>query len=432
VRLLTRDAVVDVDTESLHLRVTLPSGRVIHLGALRAGLEALLSIAERQLDLGQCSAVDQSSIIEAVYAALRRSAARAGQVLGPVEIGVSKFEATPLIYSFGFLADHHLLDDARRSRACRLAIARVEDAQPDDLPFPEQADRCVEQLRRWHGLYRSKGSAKRSVNRTLAAFGDVASAHALWGLRRVTLTQPLPSLEHLEVLGSLGAVASRCPGLAGLVALVADAPAPELNRSLEKVMLQSFAESLGAISPPHLLAEVMAAVEVEGNEDLERCVDRAIEATHARLTPGQQVARPPIPLPSWEGYTFLATTEAIKEEGRRMRHCVGLFCGEAIRGQYFFFHVEQGGLQATVTLDPQGQIVESLGPDNSHNLLTRAAARRLAAWGWGFRTPERLRPAAREARERIERWEQGGDSCFPGIPPEMVIWASGQDVPTGV
>jgi hypothetical protein len=75
----------------------------------------------------------------------------------------------------------------------------------------------------------------------------------------------------------------------------------------------------------------------------------------------------PIALPPDPRVRALTTAGALREEGRRMRHCVAAYVAKAYRGASFFFHVACDGNEATVELDGGGTVVQTSGPCNGWN-----------------------------------------------------------------
>lgn len=426
-RLLGQNRVIDINTEALQLWITVPDSASLKLGCLRSALENIMVSTANHLGHDRRNAHQEHLIKQAVYASLRRSAARADTKLGLLESRISKIHETPLLYSFPVLSNHYLLMDARRFLPCRVAIAHVEDTHANELPFPEVAERCGESLRRWRGLFRAPTAAKRAVNKTLSSFGEYASPQALWGLRNVPLSQPVASIEHLEVLGFLGNAQRRCPCLPELVRCMERVSLAELRQGIEQIAIAPLAATSPLDSLPHLFAEVIAPLDVDDNTGFGDIIVQAL-AHHSTTSSSGDVALPPIPLPQWEGYRFLDTKAAIEREGRWMDHCVGLYAEHAAKGQYYIFHVASPPYQATVALDRHGLVVDAKGPHNELNPLVYKAQTKLAKWGKGFAKTDHAKASLKKLRARAA----GDDFCFANMSPQTVIWMSGQTIPPGV
>jgi hypothetical protein len=97
---------------------------------------------------------------------------------------------------------------------------------------------------------------------------------------------------------------------------------------------------------------------------------------------------PPITLPTDSAITFLASAEAIFNEGASMGHCIATYAETAVRGQCYLFHVDYQNTQASVMVDIYGKAVQSYGPHNTITPASEYGARMLSAWGIAFPPPE--------------------------------------------
>ncbi len=411
---------LDVDASSHALIVEAPASGVWELGASRAGVGQVLVLARDELAVGRLDSDDSRAVIDGVVGALRRAAESAGVCAHDVERGVSEIRATPLVHAAGFLDAPYLRKDAERFRACRVAIACVEEDHDDD-GTPEHADAVVERLARWRDLFAHGGKATRAVNATLARFGETAAADALWGLRNVPLTRPAASAEHVAVLGALGAH-PRAPRLLAHMALVEAAPAGTLADAAALAV-----ESFGLppnIDPCHALAEMLASVpNARDVRSFSALINLAVDWWSASYPDETETVLPPIPLPDLPGFTFLKTFGEIIAEGRAMRHCVASRRLEALAGKAFLFHVDVADGEATVQVDEHGHVVEARGPKNVDSAAVRYARTVLGAWGRAFwaarfdidaptaRLPPALLPSSSEplltVRECIDAYRRG-------------------------
>lgn len=112
-----------------------------------------------------------------------------------------------------------------------------------------------------------------------------------------------------------------------------------------------------------------------------------------------RLAQPPVALPPQPEIRLIATVDDIRQESIEMNHCVATYADEAISGECYLFHVDYRGEQATIQLDPDGEIVQASGPRNGHNLAVRWGKRQLKRWGDSIPTgarPRLFRPALRQ------------------------------------
>lgn len=119
----------------------------------------------------------------------------------------------------------------------------------------------------------------------------------------------------------------------------------------------------------------------------------------------QEVARPPIALPTTAGVQFLATVADLAVEGRMMCHCVAGYAERAVHGHCYLFHVEKDEEMATVEVSPYGKVMQASGPLNGQNGAVKYGRRVLAAWG--RRIPEGAEPVLPEIQDGpAQRHEQ--------------------------
>lgn len=77
------------------------------------------------------------------------------------------------------------------------------------------------------------------------------------------------------------------------------------------------------------------------------------------------------------GITCLRTAGDVRDEGSRMRHCVGSYASKAAAGGCYLFHVDHDGQQATVEVSPRGEVLQAYGPGNTKNSACSYGAREL-------------------------------------------------------
>jgi sulfatase modifying factor 1 len=389
VRFVTGNGVVVVDARDHDLVVALQGGRPLRLAASRAGL--IDAVEHVRAVTG--SVWPAPAIAEHLSAILHGAARARGVDVDAACAAVFAARPTPFVFCRGVLDNAWLLRDVEKFRAAAAAVAFIEDLAESDPTVPEVTDAWAYRLRDWRSLLVAPGGVARSVNRTLAAFGDEASGPALWGLRCVPLRAPLPSLQHVEVLGCLGARLARNGGGvldAQLQDIVLDASASELGEAL--VLLDETIDTVApqAGSPPAaLLAEVIAGVPLAQLRGLLSRRLRFADVLQVCLRMLEDLLRdsdvaviePPIRLPKARGVAFLSTVAAIVREGAAMNHCVAARAPRAFSGESYFFHVEYAGGEATAQVDKDGSLVEVQGPGNRINEAVRYARCVLTAWG---------------------------------------------------
>jgi formylglycine-generating enzyme required for sulfatase activity len=389
VTLTTPSGSVVVDARDHDLVVAVQGGRTLRFAASSAGLDD----ATEHVRAVVGDAWPSPALAEHLHAILRSAAHLRGIDVDAAVAAVFAVRRTPFVCSRGVIENAYLLRDVEKFRAAAAAVAFIEDLAVRDANVPEATCAWAHRLRDWRSLLVAPGSVARSVNRTLAEFGDDASPQALWGLRRVPLVAPLPSLQHVEVLGCLGA---RLPARDTVVIdptlqqIVLAASPTELGEAL--VLLDEARAAAAAMrnEPPALaLAEVLAGVPLN---QLWALLDRrlrfadvmrvCIELLEGVLQDSEvAVIEPPIRLPRARNVSFLATIAAIIREGARMEHCVAIRAPRAFAGESYFFHVVHGGHEATAEVGKNGAVIEVKGPRNTINEAVRYAQTALTAWG---------------------------------------------------
>jgi hypothetical protein len=390
-RVVVRDKTVEIEHEggrvvvdgSAHgLVVDAPVSGVWELGSSRAGVAEVESIVKDELVHRTLGAEQSRHLVDAVVASLGNAADAVGLRDPGVERLVEHIRPTPLLFSAPYLAASFVRKDAARFRACRIAIAHVEDDADND-GTPERVEFHVDKMARWRDLFASDGKARRALNVTLQEHGETASVYALWGLKNVALRGPVASALHLELLGALGQH-PRHARMATHATLIEDAPVEELD-DLTRRWTPNMLGLPDGVGNAHVLVEVMAAVpNARGFKHLRALIFAARSHWLTEPEPETPLAMPPIPLPEIDGVRFLSTYDALRAEGLLMNHCVATRCYEAVCGEAFLFHAGPDNAGATIQVGKDGVVVEARGPSNKDNPTVRRAARALAAWGRGF------------------------------------------------
>jgi hypothetical protein len=386
-----RTSTVAVTVDALHhdLFLTGIGSNPLRLAASRRGLGEAVQVVDAVLGQGLLSQdAIEGYVMDALIVAARRQHVLVDEAFTAVDV----IQRTPLVCCRGVVSNRHLMQDIVRFVPAAVAVSRIEEDDLTDASAPERTELWADQLSRWRELYCAPGSTQRSVNRTLAQFGDEASADALWGLRRIPIDAPLPSVQHLEVLGCLGNRHTNIPGRPVDVALheaIVRATATELGTALVLIDEGEFDRVVFGRDPPAMrLAEILSVVPIEGlREALDRRVrfqdllEHAIHALQRVLKLNAQTIEPPIALPRTRGVHFLATIGDILKEGVEMDHCVATRAPRALAGSCYLFHVDHGGHRATVEVDSNGSVLEARGPSNVDNPAVPHGAAALAVWG---------------------------------------------------
>jgi hypothetical protein len=221
---------VVVDARHHDFFLTRPGAGPMRLAASRRGLGEAVQIVDDGLGVGLLSQdAIEGYLMDALIVAGRQKDPLADEAFTAVDV----IQRTPLVCCRGVVANRHLLQDITRFVPAAIAVSRIEEDDLTDASAPERTELWADRLSRWRELYCAPDSVQRSVNRTLAQFGDEASADALWGLRRVPIDAPLPSVQHLKVLGCLG---NRRPNI----------PGPPVEAALQEAVLRATAAELGS------------------------------------------------------------------------------------------------------------------------------------------------------------------------------------------
>lgn len=102
----------------------------------------------------------------------------------------------------------------------------------------------------------------------------------------------------------------------------------------------------------------------------------------------EKTAIPPIPMPNNDKIKFLSTYGEVVEEGNLMKHCIGTYAAQAVRGYSYLFHVDYQGEMASVEVGPDGVVKQSYGPRDSYNKASEYGKRILSQWAKGLQKVE--------------------------------------------
>lgn len=361
-------------------------------------------------------------IAPGVAAQRERLLARVNPTILAVQRTISELcgKVVPAAQSEALFRDPYVSGDVLRYPAATIALAYIESDLWEHFcayhlrrtapPSPELA---AEAMRNWRGLFAPAGVPYRSLNRTLMNLSRSVPPRLVCQLNRVRLERPI--FDPLE--------------LTTLLLHVATTPAtsdPEVRTSQRRILLHATADQIR-----RAVARVGAATERELNpyrrQDLvfaltylgdypepycatidglaERAIrwhrEAALRAQHQQLLDqlggaARHTKRPPVPLPTTEGITFLSTVGQVLAEGRRMENCIATYAHAAVAGKSFLFHIERGSEMASVEVDPRGLVRQGAGPRNCHNAAATWGRIHLAAWGRGFTGPRKpARPRRR-------------------------------------
>ncbi len=387
---------VTISTLDHSLLVEGPDATTQLYGATRGGLDALLQ------DVGRATATTTDAtdvqLRNAVHNLLRQNANRSGKRRAAVDRDVFRLHPTPLVFARPFLYSRYLADDAERFWPCRVALARAEEDLPGRRDVEFEAA-LVETLAGWRRLYTRAGAKKKAINRSLAEFGETASADALWGLTRTALPQKVPSKLHLEVIGALGVI---YPDPAHTLPII-ERLLGETPRALGEAVVDIDERRLGlrGLHPVHRLAHLVGLARPEGKVAVATLVKQGLEGWFGLLGLEAPMVKPPIPLPKVRAIRFIDNLGGLIQEGDTMQHCVARYHLFGLSGTSYFFHIDGPGGGATAEVTHEGRVLEVQGPQNRRNTTVPRAVRHLRRWARGL-------------------WVNGLDKTQPVAPPGFV------------
>lgn len=314
--------------------------------------------------------------------------------------------------ALSFLRTPYLLEDALRFRGARVAMNDWFRLARQKWGAYPQTDSLVPQLSNWRALlYRGAGEIPRALHVTIdqllpdehsAETGDKWQSENLrrdediGRLSELPWRCPLKSELHLSFLSSVLHWWHRdTEARAAALRLLQEAPTSLLASTSDALVgvypwlsarqeerIWEFARNLRHIPPEGKRAKDwlrQALVEVKNQLSSPR--DRS-NRSRAKTYPPPH--RPPIPLLTFPGVTFLDTHEKIQEEGRRMHHCIGERIWKAARGKAYFFHVTFEGTHASVEVSDTGVVRQARGPCNQETRAAECGTAMLGRWGLGL------------------------------------------------
>jgi hypothetical protein len=256
-------------------------------------------------------------------------------------------------------------------------------------------------MRNWRCLYSPTGVPYRSLNRTLMNLPDGIPPNLLCRLNRIRLERPI--LDPLELTALLAHAAHERPERDPEVVttqrwILQHATADQIRAAIARI-----ATATERSLSPRRDRDIAFAIDYLADYPnayrgtLEGLVGRAIrwhrevaaQVQIEKLVTGlggleQPTARPPIPLPTAPGITFLDSVGAVIEEGRRMENCIASYARAAVSGDCFLFHIDCEGQMASVQVNPCGEIFQAAGPRNCDNHAASWGWRQLDEWGLAF------------------------------------------------
>lgn len=322
----------------------------------------------------------------------------------------------PLAHKKSVYHHPYIVRDVVHYRAAAIAFANLECAlwrnyaarHLGRLGEPSES-LLVQAMADWRGLFSPDGAPYRSLNRTLMNLPPGVPPDLVCCLNQVRLERPFT--RPLELTALLLVVSNRkadgsLAGLRNRVGIFQRATETDIRDAVARVAacsgrpllpgriedLRFALRFLGDYPGPcghNLSAFVQSAI--RWHRDAAR--RDALRLTHALGGPDAPTARPALPLPRIPGITFLSTVGAVIEEGRRMRHCIGSYARDAVRGACFLFHVEHGGETASIKIDARGEIGQACGPQNVENDAAVWGRRQLTTWAVALRRLTRIHPA---------------------------------------
>ena len=329
--------------------------------------------------------------------------------------------APPLALEPELYEQRWVLGDVHRYRAAALAVALVpelgsvllrlrggatparahevlQDPFADDILSPSaDAARCVELLCNWRCLYAVDGHTYRSLNRTLMNLpGGVPSSRLRY---LCTLRLPRPLTTRLQLILALAwaeAQTTWAYSPAENSQVVLHARPQQIAEAMHQVArylrvdwsprrsqdVWEFARFVADYPDRHRGGIVGLAEKAVGwHRDVD---EEATQVAFEGLRPAMPTARPPIPLPTQPGVTFLDTVGAVVSEGEVMGHCVAQYAEGAVAGDHFLIHVTHQGNEATIQVGRDGRVVQACGPRNTRNRASVWGSRVLMRWGRGL------------------------------------------------
>ena len=348
---------------------------------------------------------EASAIAGPVRAQRERLLARVDPLaLGMQRTLVELFGLVPALVHIALLYRRpYIAGDVIRFRAAAIAFAYLESQlwkhfcrQQLGYVAAPSAELLAHAMEQWRGLFSPDGIPYRSLNRTLMNLPAETAPRLVCQLRRVRLERPIVNgleLTTVLVVASTPTPRDGAGRRAARLHIVQHARAEEIAAAVRQVG-QATLRSLR----PERLADLRYALDFIDDYPepyagrFGALAERAIRWHHTAPVreaqrwlaavggPQTPTARPPIPLPAIDGIRFLVTADEVVEEGLRMRHCIGTYARDAVRGRCFLFHVAHGGEHASIEVDARGRIRQVAGPHNSANGAVVWGRRQLRPW----------------------------------------------------
>lgn len=322
---------------------------------------------------------------------------------------VPRLARAPLFYRTPYLAR-----DVCRFRAAAIALAFLED---ELWPHPPAADgqavsipKLYRVMRSWRGLFAPSAEAYRSLDRTVMNLPDGIYPALVCVLRHVRLERPITDPVELNLVLECVALARQRRHTLPWLHALQHAPAAAIRAGFARIAAATHRDALDPFDPTavRFVATYLLDAQTGAAERFEHVVGHAVrrhaelqrrppaiepvreEAVraplrrrgefHGSLAADTPTAMPPVPLPDVPGLQFLATVGEVFDEGRRMRHCVGLYATRAARGDCFLFHAEHDGASASIEVGAEGRVRQAAGPGNRHNAACTWGRRQLECW----------------------------------------------------
>ena len=284
----------------------------------------------------------------------------------------------------------HVFGEAIYNRATGFGIDALSLVSEPEVQLHQGIQHVCDQLRNWRALFSYNGRSYPNLNHTLDKLPGGISSRLLGNLRSIKLKRVVTDRMELIVL-LIGCDTDFRINLHVFEFATRD----EIIRAMAKVSLamqtplsirstfhmDNFVRYLDDYPDVHEGGIVgLANKSIQYHRDLtnQQFTDTAAIDSQCDL------AKPPIAIPSIVGLRFLGTSQEVFEEGVRMGHCLGRYVGMAQRGGCYLFHYDFEEHSASIQVNPQGIVVQSMGPRNTQNKATERAFKILSRWGRKF------------------------------------------------
>lgn len=260
----------------------------------------------------------------------------------------------------------------------------------------ERVDDYISKLQNWRGLYSSDGKPYGALNRALMNLPEHIPFSLLKNMAKVRLERPNYTELELEFILQF-AGDWKHKRKQDFEQLIMNSTEDEIYKAL-KLIQNANGPSLYTGSPYrfHDFFRYLFSTPIEDAPDtLVGMAKKAIFwhmecrgqlSIWALKVKGEntKAARPPIPLPADERITFLQDVREIVDEGDTMDYCFKRYAQDAVDGDYYLFHADYEGEQATICVDSNGSVLKAAGPKIEKNEASSWAEEVLTAWGDRF------------------------------------------------